>query len=342
MNREVRGSERNVRCPQCNKKLKSCQCKPAMKLWLKVCLLILALMVLAALVYVGIGYKKRVDEQRYKASISKIINDMYEYIFKRNNKDVWWFESAYTRDFSTRAQKLEESKKSIINVLEKYKDTNDLMKRIAKNFKTFYTSVYLNGVSQKIYLEGDSILSSESYDIEICFISKDQRKGHPSSMYYNSGWKALLISGVRHPDILFAAILCHELGHALFHIVDKAPSAVAEPGSDLFIHEEVVMHELEADIIDKGTNGKYYQYVDNLIASLKGKKNFVDILEKIGVQDLRELDKITGAEQYGPAVARNASSEYFITIGFRFIDQWGGGRLKRKIEFYRWFTATFK
>ena len=143
-------------------------------------------------------------------------------------------------------------------------------------------------------------------------------------MQYRSDWKAVLMSGIELPDPIFAGFLFHEFYHALCHIVDNFPSAMAPMGSREYIIEEVRGHDFETKIIDAATEGKYLECIDHILDRIGDADGFFDLVSQVTLDELRELDKITGTDQGGLLVKNLVISQYLFSLASKYIDASSG------------------
>ena len=151
---------------------------------------------------------------------------------------------------------------------------------------------------------------------------------------YREDWKALMIGGVKWQKPFFSAVLMHELGHALQHERGKSSS----PPDEEWYKEEVAMHELEALILDRLTNGKYFSEIESILKTYSSAPNAEELLGRVSISDLEQLDLLIGLGESGQDIRGVSLAQNLITIGFRFLEG-KNGNLESKVSLYRWVTS---
>ena len=253
----------------------------------------------------------------------------------------WWFDGNFlsqkiTREFSEREANLRE-------VLNQYQDVSALTHRIRTAFSDVHITVYHNGVSVRMFKGSPSESLSEQLPvgIEVCVIPRNEivrRNKFPSALYYRQEWGSVMMYGCDWSDKVLPALLYHELGHALYHQVDKAASATAPPGSDLYIKEEVEMHEMESEILNATTKGQYFALIDEILSRERA-KNFRDAIIGISLNDIKRHDVILEIQNANFQITSLTMAEFLIAVGLRWINQNREGSEKLKAELYRWVTT---
>ena len=139
------------------------------------------------------------------------------------------------------------------------------------------------------------------------------------------------------PDVFLAAVLYHEMGHALFDKRGTASSS-APALSDYWVNEEVVMHELEGQVLDAASEGKLARLYDAILARTPPPASFQDIIGAITDDDLLEFDRIFGLEQEPERLASIYLAAFEIGLLFRAVDEFcpEAVRLHKKVTAYRW------
>lgn len=256
---------------------------------------------------------------------------------KRTTVDVWWLAEnpqATAETFRVFEEKMHE----VSVILEAYKDASPEVLKLSERFREFKPGFVLNGTS--VYINRPD--GSPPYPPEILtvsFLTKDQAKARGAfTPMYDGQYDMLSIPAVRIPPRVYAAVLIHELGHALRHNRhDHGAPKPHKTDSDPYIREEVEMHELGGLILDKSSDGWYYKHLDSVLSRAAKARGFRSALAKITTQDLVDLDKMfecTNAD----IPSRLISTQFALDVGFRFCDQQGLG-MPGKIEVYRWFTS---
>lgn len=252
--------------------------------------------------------------------------------------DSWWLvnEPIPPVKFET-IDLLEKHMKVYSDILKKYRSTTPLSEKICDAFSSrLMATVYSSNGS---LLPGRGEIDPKYFEgkQEVCSIPKNLMHRHPSSLYYDSDWQALMIAALEYPEVILAGVLFHEMGHAYYHQILKAPSALAPADSDLHIGEEVIMHELETKIFDVASGGKFLKAVDSVLKRHNTYKTYQKIIQALDEDDFRSLDQSLGVEKAGIQVGGTLVAHYIISTGFRFIDQRSPEKgEKQKIECYRW------
>lgn len=262
------------------------------------------------------------------------VNGIVEQYFKMHTQysDGWWLRRV-NNDNPLPIISMTENYRSIIqNDLRRFAPVSPLAGSISKLFSTQHISVFYRGVSVAFFA-GDGVPQISLGSQEICFIPQDESDAQPSVLYYRPDWGALMISAIGYPPKVFAALVFHELGHAKRHKIDKANSAFEKGGTDVWIEEEVAMHELEADILNAASEGKFYAYIDNLV---QGASSFQEAIYQLRLKDLVKLDEIIGCSECGIKVSNLMMAQYFMSIGMRhFKQEKVVNERQKRIELYR-------
>ncbi|MDP3794454.1 MAG: hypothetical protein Q8R13_00800, partial [bacterium] len=166
---------------------------------------------------------------------------------------------------------------------------------------------------------------------------------HPSALYYNHAWGAVMMLGLAWPEKVFAGLLFHELGHRLRHLTEKAPSALAPPGSSLHTQEELDMHALEDAVFDAATEGKYGKYIEAFIAKNRRVRNVYQLISRLTLDDLHALDALLGCERCGPSIARLLAAQYLVSVGTRYLAATvePARQSEKSIKLYQWYIGQF-
>jgi len=293
------------------------------------------IVVVLIVVAISWGYPKYLGYQQEK--VEKTFERQYKSFILDRSPDNWWLLQAPKIGVVPTKEEIQKIDARVAKIEEKfqrYAEVSPLSKRIASQFKELFVSILTEeGVSVSNSLQKEEVLKQP--DIEICFIAANIFRQHPNAVYYSRQRRSLMIAGVEWPETVFAGMLFHEAGHALFDIVDHAPSASANPRSNSYISEEIVMHELEIQVVDAATGGAFLQEIDKIIQRTPAKTP-QDLVYRASLSNWQRLDEIMGATTAGPIVSDINSAQYDIALAFRFIEKRGGGR-SGKVAFYRWF-----
>lgn len=234
----------------------------------------------------------------------------------------------------------------IARLLSKWQNVSPLAGDVAKTFPSFWVTFFNSGISTSITVGEDpeKVRLPHTYSIEICFIPRDQFFPYrlPGHFYYRQEWGALMMAALEYPEPVLAGLVFHELGHAYRHRQATA-SSVAPQFSDLWIMEEVEMHELEAQIFDAVSAGAFLAHMDAILARPPRPRNIYEAVNRLRLEDFRYFDAMLGTRDCGPILRAILSAQYILSLGFRYIDQSvpTGKRLGHKIALYRWWTTAF-
>jgi hypothetical protein len=331
-------ASRNAICPICHKKQKNCQGHSIMRTP-RIITPVLVLLFFCLLFIVFTWMKDwRADKEQTNVRLAR--NNISLYLDSHAEVTHGWLDRYAPENHAVLYELLNAKKKVILALLQRYSGASPLAKKIVASFPTFLTTIYYQGSSVVIRKsQQDSEQSSSA--LEICFVPIDQAGDLPSLFYYQKEWPALMLTAVDCPEKIFASLLFHELGHAYFHLVAHSPSANAPIDSDLFIGEEVKTHDLESEILNSATGGKFFEWIDQLIARSK-KNDSHEIVLSLTAEELRQADLITDGIFCDQNIARVLAAQYIVAIGFKCIEKKGGqNTFEQKIKFYRWLTKNF-
>ncbi len=321
------GSERNAPCSTCGKKMKQCPGHWSIPRWL-----IVALQLAIFTVLIGVvthQWTVSMLEQREQKAIKNLKMVSHEYAKRhRMYQEQWWLETLPT--FTAKEEELFKRRRNLlVEILGKNKNMNDLTRRITTAFPTFLLA----------YTDGKIVRSAETRtktdDPNICFIPRDQIGSghHPSMLYWDISSGSVIMAAIEMPESILPGVLFHELGHALRQRVDQSASATAPTTSDLYISEEVEMHDLEA-YVDDAVNGKtYLAAVDGIVEQCHG-THPLDVMGVISSEDLERLDTILGAARVDGRIAGSVIIRHLYILGARAIERSNGGMEKINLAFY--------
>jgi hypothetical protein len=272
------------------------------------------------------------------------------YLGFHNQPDQWWLEKAEVaegfargeyqlafRDFANR------NKVTIRTILEQHKDVNSLSRRIADRFSDFMISIRIDLEHALAMTPPSSALSDDPKKrlVQICFIPEDQFQFpnvDPSPLYFSDGSNVVFLASLHWPGKVLPSILFHELGHALYFL-EGDREALTE------VEEEVVMHELEGEIMNYTSGGRYFQKLDEVIGRNPVLSSWGKTMEQITLDDLRELDGVFDSTDCTNLIARLLVSNYFRHLAFRSIDYAFSDpeeRGRMKCNAYRGLTGRWK
>ena len=164
----------------------------------------------------------------------------------------------------------------IKSALARYQGVNPLSRAIARMFAELKPMVYLR--DGDIVQPGMTAQELQAPGFKLIYIPGDQiiKSEHPSPLYYNRQFGAGMIGAINWPDAILAGVVFHDFGHALRPALSSA-SAGASAESDLFIGEEVEMHELETLVFDAAISGGYVRWLDEVLSRNKEAKTPLDV-----------------------------------------------------------------
>lgn len=279
------------------------------------------------------------------------------YLNLHKQADTYWVtgheRSEVIEQMKIESTKVKEHGDRLRDLLIRYKDTNDLSRRIYGEFNDFRIMIFANGSSRSLTL-ATSTKELKPFDpsqIEICYIPASQVNHaslFPNNCYYRKEWSAVMMRAINMPEEMMIAIFYHELGHALRHRVDKAPSATAPPHTDEYIREEVEMHMLELEVMDAATNGAFTDLLDNIIDRTWPNPpgyfspRIYATVNNVTAQDLVAYDRMFKLASAGQSMISVATFQFKLSLLFRITDRFAPpeNRKEVKINLYRWVTGT--
>lgn len=301
---------------------------------------IVAMVVVGLLLMASHGTILSYEAETHKVDLLKQRLGTY---MEQRQPDLWWFTKPPTiPDGLEQAARLIQSRKELIErMVQKYRLTAPLALRIAESFPKFRVSIYAGDHSVSVFGQ-ESKTTLDAKNLEIAFIPASNAANHPSSLYYKREWGTVMMMGVEYPEPVFAALFFHEAGHALYDQKDHNPSATAPIHSNLWLEEEVIMHELEQQILDAASGRKFSRQLDEIIARFpkaQQTKNFREIILAMTLEDFQALDHSIGCERCGPRLAAPLAAEYMLAVAFRVLNQHQTS-LGEKIAAYRWIDVS--
>lgn len=181
-----------------------------------------------------------------------------------------------------------------------------------------YQVTYSTGFGSMAIQRGGAPVAPKKQRLEVCFYAEQEKGQHPGLLYYRTEWQAVMVAAIAWPEKVFAALLYHELGHALAHQQGK-PSATAPSNSDSWTEEEVTMHTIEADVLNAVSGGQYYAKITAILRR-PGVKSPGEAFLRVTIEDLKEFDRMFESERGGPELASIMVAQHLLTVGFRAID----------------------
>ncbi len=321
MDRTQRGG-RNAICPKCGEKNKNCQCDPleAARKRRSIGTLVGALVIIVAVALINPA--KLLMPKPAAAPPPDAIEfrqTMDHYLDAHNRRDEWWLINSQPppEELNALIKQMSTQEEIVKQAIEQYRSVSPLTTEIAEAFPKFYFSLTIGGSSVTHSRKKNATDIQPISGQEIAFIPLTEKTTHPAMMYYDPTIKRLALCGITWPVKVLPGLLYQDLGHALYHQAGK-PSALAPQGSDLYVQEEVEMHELANEVFNKATNGAYYQTVDSILDQRRP-DNWQDAVLGVTPSELQQLDKVLGCENAGEVVANVMGGRYPFTLGIRYI-----------------------
>lgn len=225
-----------------------------------------------------------------------------------------------------------ESFERVTNLLkQKYADTNEHTKRINQQFKELRVGIY-----SKEYASFPRSDNSGNHIQRIALVIWEERN-HPKygkvNFLYENQVDVVFISALRYPEPLLAARLYHELGHAhKDRFAFETKNSVAA--------EEVEMHTIEGEVLNRATNSQFSALVNRVIDRIPMPPSFEQwrdkVITHITREDLEQLDKITGTDHLSYRVAKSSIAAFLIHLGFQMIERFfpAQEQLQQKERYY--------
>ena len=229
-------------------------------------------------------------------------------------------------------------------LLGKYAGVSVLATEIHERFPDLHISEFRDGAAVTNFVDKESmerdLRNAESgKTLEVSIVPIIQRQKYqgmfPSNLYYRSEWGAVMVTGVVIPDVFLAALLYHEMGHALRH-QQGAPSATAPDNSDTWIGEEIEMHELEYEILNSATGGELSKLYDDILARRTSDTD--SISRQVKITDLVRFDQMFNLEKAGQELVGVSMAQFEIGLRFRAVNTEKlneDAKRKKKIGIYR-------
>lgn len=347
---------RNDPCPVCGRKMKHCsghqrKFPPWVAVRLSFTLLIFAL--LAGLATIWWVRERAVPnpapQSTTPAGSSAAITQLQRLLddhFRGRPWDTWWFTTwpPQPEEFPATIARCDEIQQRITALVTTYRDVTPLTREIASAFPRFRVSVYYQGISHQLLLVPNPEAALPPPDsFEVCLIPLSEMTNDlRSTLLYRREWRAIMAAGFDWPDTAFAALLYHELGHALRHR-QSAPSAFAELHEDLYADEENEMYWLEAEVINAATYGAFFSTLDDVIKRQPPGAGYQAVILGLRLDDFRRIDELLGGPKVTAGVANLLQYEYLAALGQRLIRTtrppvtWAA----QERELYRWLEQHF-
>lgn len=230
---------------------------------------------------------------------------------------------------------------AVRGLLREYADHNDWTRKIFGEFQDFSPSLY-QGTQSLIITQTTKLLS-----LEVSLVSGEfaaRTNFDMQAMFYRQDWQAIVAMAMDMPRCLTLATMYHEMGHAYKHKVEHAASATAPPTSNLYVAEEIEMHELEKTLLERCTQGKKAELHNKILDRAGSAASYQAAIAAITPQDLDEYDAILNAQNAGGKLTGLYIAGLMVDLGTEWIDRHvpAGDRAKAKIGMYFWVTKVFR
>lgn len=337
----MNGSERNELCLVCGEKLKYCAGHGRFRVQGRYVVLILIAVVIAALAF-SLRFSGDGDAADISAAEIESHKAMLTAYAQSKPADVWWLNRVpKDEELELTVASFEAAEAHARALLGTHRNVSLLAREVADAFPAFFVSIFTSGASMNVSRAGATTLPTES--LEICFIPREEFTfGHASLLYYREDWRAVMMAGISFPDSLRAAMLFHELGHALRHRAAGGAVGARDPAT--YAAEEVEMHELGALILNAASGGAYFREVDAILDRAPQPVQWKRAALAATRADLERLDRAIGCEHAGLAVSLITVAEHLTVAGFRAVDRTvrdERARREEKRSVYQWLANTF-
>lgn len=347
---------RNARCPKCGQKMKRCECKStSSKITdkLSIIMAVVGLIAVSVIIVHVSGMEKKEagnpvisETDAYLMKYSKVAKSFFH---KNNRPDTWWLEKSPRNagnktEWNKILKEFDKKAQEIKNIFARYKNISPLANRIGEMFVELMVN-FLHGsgirAMSSTIKDGNQMLVTLG---QICFVPKDQLGGrYWTTAHYDSQGRSVLILGTEWTsEPLFAGLLFHEAGHALYHLVDKRKSSIAPTNSDTFISEEVDMHILEDKIVDASTDGRFVQYIEEFITQNSSAGSYEELISLVTEDDMEKISRILGCQSMcTKAEVSIMSTVIEFSLGYHYIIRDNNNQVqikKQLIELYRKMT----
>ncbi len=297
------------------------------------------LSVISVVSFVAVSLWKEARERQEKKDWSVVKNLIVIEAERSQIVDGWWIKTSPLATIETQ-QLLEKKKNEILGILQKNRGISAQTERIASRFKEFRTAVFIDGEVRHLNEKGIEV-PLKATAIEICFMPEDRAR---RNLEYSFEWRphmnTVVAPAYEYPEKLLAAILYHELGHALLHNKNDSGGHLVADSEEKVLAEEVLMHQFSGDILNSLTGGAYYRKIDEILQRRPTEKRFERILTAITAEDREAFDAMFGCVGK-ESPSKMLASNYCMIIGFRVCERCGLG-VGGKIAVYNKFTKFIK
>ncbi len=166
----------------------------------------------------------------------------------------------------------------------------------------------------------------------------------PSYIFYNREWKSVLVAAIDIPESFLGAFLYHELGHAKKDRVDHAASSMQETDTDLWVSEEVEMHTLEGEVLNRASGGQLFKLYEAIIARA-GTDEVNKVLLTLAEKDMQEYERMFDLEGMGLVMYSYCLTQFVTGLSFAAVDHVANDATQRerlKIDAYRFIAKRYQ
>lgn len=261
------------------------------------------------------------------SAIAQLRSTFAQYVQSRGYGEDMWLLDEYNpeKNWDLVFSVTDTLDRRIRHVVEKYRTVSPFADTLAAAFRTYISTVAFRGYSARLTrteagAKQFADVEPTGRTLEVCFIPRVEMPHYPSPLYYRHEWGSLMVALVDWPDALFPAMLFHELGHAYAHRVQHRASATAPPSSELYVSEEVEMHDLETCVLDAATHGGFAALLDEIVRRAATDAHPAAVLAGIQFGDIAKLEQLCGATGSGPTVLSALHAQFVYAVGVRYID----------------------
>lgn len=221
-------------------------------------------------------------------------------------------------------------------------EVGKLNKVFGNNLRVSYFDNTSGGTIQFSTRNSTELVSTELNKQEITIYSKQSASNarindHP--LFYDKGWGSLIIAAIKWDPVWLQAVSLHELYHAKMYI-DNTPSSISPPMSDLYIEEEIVAHNIEHNVLNLQTTGKYNDVIQRIVDS-KNADSQKELMKQITEDDIIKIDSLFGAA--GSREVGIRLTQYYFSLLNNWVDNKKFNKektLQEKIDNYRLIVST--
>lgn len=280
----------------------------------------LGVTIIGILCWKGFKILREQKEKRIRTAIAEMTVIRTE---KSQVLDNWWIKTPPPPTMETK-KLLDKKKDELLSTLQTHRHISAETEKIAARFNEFRLAVFIGGQARYL-LENNMTPPLGTNGIDIGFFSEEDAR---RNLIYFVTWRPerniITIPAISYPEKLRAALLFHELGHALRHNKNDHGNQATINTEEKVNTEEIEMHQLGADILNKLCGGAYYGLIDEILSRHPQEKKFERIAASLTTQDRDAFDAMCGCRDT-EAPRKMLASNYTLLIGFRHAERNGLG-----------------